>query len=241
MKKILVILPMLVVLSLPSIGQDEEPRSHNHLADLMLGVGSGQINLSTSYQISWKFGKNQKLRLGAGMRVNAFFASDKYFVTAPAKIVKGETGPGALFKKSIPANMDSVLFPSAQTYSINFLVHIGYDFSEKFGVGFNIDVIGASFGGTKSGTYINGTTSAPTAGAPTGFNLLLVGENDLGSLNSEFFATYRLNKQWALKGGIQHIFMEYTTTSKVQQQPEPNDRFRITPTVFCAGVVYTIR
>jgi hypothetical protein len=234
------------VCSLNQANAQDGPRAHNHLADFMLGIGGGQTNLSTSYQISWKFGANQKLRMGAGLRLNAFFASDKYFVTAPAKIVKGEAGLGSFFKKPIEENMDSVQFSSAQTYSINFLIHIGYAFSEKFAAGFNIDVIGATFGGTQSGTYINGNatngpTTLPVSGSPTGFNLLLVGENDIGSLNSEFFVTYALNSNWSLKAGIQHIFMEYTTTTNVQQFPEPNDRFRITPTVFCAGVVYRIR
>lgn len=221
------------------------PRAHNHLADFMLGIGGGQTNVSTSYQISWKFGAKQRLRMGAGMRLNGFFASDKYFVTAPAKIVKGEAGPGALFKKPIEQNMDSVQFSSAQIYALNFLVHIGWAFSDKFAAGFNIDVTGASFGGTQSGTYINGNApggpaAVAVSGSPTGFNLLLIGENDIGSLNSEFFVTYALNPDWSIKAGIQHIFMEYTTTTKVQQLPEPNDRFRITPTVFCAGVVYRI-
>ncbi|MBL7851139.1 MAG: hypothetical protein JNN04_09570 [Cyclobacteriaceae bacterium] len=221
------------------------PRAHNHYGDFMLGIGSGQTNLCTSYQISWKFGQNQRLRLGAGMRFNAFFASDKYFVTAPAKLVKGEAGLGALFKKPIEENMDSVQFSSAQVYSLNFLLHAGYTISDKFFAGFNIDVVGVSFGKTQTGTYLNGNapggpTSATVTGAPTGLNLLLVGENDIGSLNSEFFVTYTLNSNWSLKAGIQHVFMEYTTTTQVQQLPEPNDRFRITPTVFCAGVVYRI-
>lgn len=224
----------------------DEPRVHNHLADFMLGIGGGQTNVSASYQVAWKFGDNQKLLMGVGLRANAFFATDKYFVTAPAKIAKGEAGPGALFKESIPANMDSVQFSSAQAFSINFLIHIGYAFSEKFKAGFNIDVIGVSFGATQSGTYINGNApggpaATPVSGAPTGFNLLLVGENDLGSLNSQFFVTYSVNKNWALKAGVQHVFMEFTTTTKVQQLPEPNDRFRIAATVACAGVVYTIR
>ena len=237
-----------LILSMVMVGKakaQDGPRAHNHLADFMLGIGSGQTNLSTSYQIVWKFGDNQKLRMGAGVRLNAFFASDKYFVTAPAKIVKGEAGLGAFFKKPIEENMDSVQFSSASIYSFNFLLSIGYAFSEKFAAGFNIDVIGASFGGKQAGTYINGNaldgnTAVPTSGAPTGLNLLLVGDNDIGSLNSEFFVTYALNSNWSLKGGIQHVFMEYTTTTKVQQQPESNDRFRITPTVFCAGIVYRI-
>lgn len=215
-------------------------------ADFMLGIGSGQTNLSLSYQLAWRFGQKQRLRMGVGARFNAFFANDKYFVTAPAKIVKGESGPGALFKEPIKSNMDSVLFSSAQVYSLNVLIHISYVFSEKLSAGFNIDVIGASFGGSVPGTYVNGNApdaiyTKPVTASPSAFNLLLIGENDLGSLNSEFYLTYSLNEKWALRGGIQHIFMEYTTDTPVQQLPEPNDRFRITPTVACLGVVYTFR
>lgn len=225
--------------------ESDAPRSHTNFVDFTLGVGSKQTNLSTSYQHLWKFGDNKRLLMGVGMRINGFFASDAYMVTAPAKIVKGETGPGALFKKSIPEYTDSVFMPTSQAFSVNFLISIAYNVSDDFRVGFNIDVIGASFGSERSGTYINGNNpsgiySSPVRGAPTGLNLLLVGENDIGSLNSEFYVTYALDERWSLKGGLQHSFMEYTTTTKVQQFPEANDRFRITPTVACVGVVYTI-
>ncbi len=224
---------------------DDAPRSHTNFADLTLGVGSGQTNISTSYQHLWKFGNNKRLLMGVGMRMNGFFASDANMITAPARIVKGETGPAALFKKSIPQYIDTAFFPTAQAYSINFLMAIAYQITDDFQVGFNIDVIGASFGAERSGTYINrnnptGIYSSPVRGAPTGFNLLLVGENDLGSLNSEFYVTYAIDERWSLKGGVQHSFLEFTTTTKVQQYPESNDRFRITPTVACLGVVYTI-
>lgn len=229
----------------PAVAQDEGPRPHSNWVDLMIGVGSGQTNVSTSYQHAWKFGARKRLLMGVGMRLSGFFASDKYFVTAPAKIVKGEGGPGALFKKPIEENMDSVHFSTANTYALNFMLNIRYSFTDRFSAGFNIDLVGVSFGKEQSGTYINGNDpngikTKPTAGAPTGFNLLLIGENDLGSLNSEFFVAYRINERWSVKAGVQHIFMEYTTTTKVQQFPESNDRFRITPTTACAGIVYTI-
>jgi len=230
----------------PALAQEETPRRFTNFGDVTLGFGSGLTTTSASYQYQWMFGKKEKLRMGVGMRFNGFFASDQYLVTAPAKIVKGESGPGALFKNSIPENMDSVFFPSAQTYSINFLISIGYQVSKDFLVGFNIDVIGASFGPQKAGTYINGndsggTYASPTIGAPTGLNLLLIGPNDIGSLNSEFYVSYTLDERWSIEAGIQHFFMEFTTTTKVQQAPESNDRFRITPTIVCAGVAYKIR
>jgi hypothetical protein len=228
-----------------AVAQDAD-RTPERTADIMLGIGSGQTNLSMSYQFSWWFGQKQKLRMGVGARYNYFSATNKYFVTAPAKIVKGESGPAALFKEPIEANMDSVLLPWAKSSSLNVMVHISYAFTDKLRAGFNIDVIGLSYGVSIPGTYINGNApdgiyTKPVNASPSTFNLLLVGENDLGSLNSEFFVTYSLNEKWALKGGIQHIFMEYTTDTRVQQLPEPNDRFRITPTVACFGVVHSFR
>jgi hypothetical protein len=233
------------MVSLSALAQEANPEPERS-ADFMLGIGSGQTNFSLAYQYAWRFGQKQKLRMGVGARFNGFSASDKYFVSAPAKIVKGESGPAALFKEPIKANMDSVQLSSAQVYSLNVLIHISYAFTDKLRAGFNIDVIGVSFGGSQPGTYINGNApdaifTKPVSASPSAFNLLLVGENDLGSLNSEFFATYSLNDKWALKGGVQHIFMEYTTDTQVQQFPEPNDRFRITPTVACFGVVYSFR
>lgn len=242
------ILTIAIVGSLVPLGAlaQEDNAKPEQAADFTLGIGSGQTNFSLSYQYAWRFGQKQKLRMGVGARFNGFFASDRYFVTAPAKIVKGESGPAALFKEPIKANMDSVQFTSAQAYSLNILIHISYAFTDKLRAGFNIDVIGVSFGGSSPGTYINGNATdaiytKPVTASPSAFNLLLVGENDLGSLNSEFFITYSLNEKWALKGGVQHIFMEYTTDTQVQQFPEPNDRFRITPTVACFGVVYSLR
>jgi hypothetical protein len=229
----------------PVVAQDE-PRPRTRAVDFMLGIGSGVTNVATSYQYAWKYGEKKRLTMGIGMRFNGLFASDKYFVTAPSKIVKGESGPQAFVKMEIPANMDSVQIPSASIFALNFMVNIGYEISDRFSAGFNIDVVGISFGKQQPGVYINGNapdgiTSKTIEAAPTGFNLLLIGENDLGSLNSELFVAYELDEQWTVKLGIQHTFMEYTTTTKVQQLPEENDRFRITPTVVCVGVRYTLR
>lgn len=230
----------LIVMSRTIVVAQDEPRANTQYVDMMVGIGK-VVNLSISYQVGWKFGEKQRLVMGVGARVNNSIATGEFFTTAPAKLVKGEAGPAALFKEPIPANIDSVLLPTARVYSLNAMLHIGYNFSEKFGVGFNIDVIGASFGGSTSGTYYAGTVSTPVTASPSGFNLLLVGENDLGTLNSEFFVGYRINEKMMLKAGIQHIFMEYTTSQAVQQFPEPNDRFRITPTIFCAGLAYKLR
>ena len=209
-------------------------------ADASVGFGSSKTNVSFSYQHNWKVGKSKKLQLGIGGRFTSFFGSNQYYVTAPAGIVKGSTGPGALFDENIVANMDSVLLPSHQVNTLNMMLTIGYELSSHFRVGFNIDAIGFSFGGAQAGTYINGLSVAPTTVKPAGFNLLLVGENDFGSLNSELYVNYFFDDTWAVKLGVQHHFIEYVSDTKVQQFPEPNDRFRITPTVLSVGATYRL-
>lgn len=208
--------------------------------DVTMGIGSSLFNTSLSYHYAWKSGAKQRLELGVGLRASLNYATGKYFITAPARLVKGESGPQALFKESIPANIDSLELPIAKVSSINVMLSVKYQVSKKFAAGFNIDVIGISFGARQSGTYINGSTSNPAYASPSPFNLLLVGENDLGSLNSEFYAAYSINERLTVKLGAQHVFMEFTTDTKVQQFPEPNDRFRITPTMVCAGMALRI-
>jgi hypothetical protein len=82
-----------------------------------------------------------------------------------------------------------------------FLINFQYSISAKIQVGFNIDAIGVSFGRRGNGEYINHPDSPGTASGaePTAFNILLISDNDRGSLNSELYAVYNLNKTWSLK------------------------------------------
>ena len=105
-------------------------------------------------------------------------------------------------------------------------------------VRFNIDAIGFSFGKSTTGNYINGAQGSVESSQPTAFNVLLISDNDRGSLNSAFFGRYLLNKKWGIKGGVQFLFTEYTTDTEVQQFPEPNDRFRNKSLMFMLGASY---
>src|SRR5262245_53217696 len=115
--------------------QDESQPPIGRLG-FMTGFGNGQATLSLSYQLAWQFGKNQKWQLGVGARLNQFFARDKIFKTAPARIVKGESGLGAFFKDPIEENIATVKFSSASVTALNVLIHASYVFSSKFAIGF---------------------------------------------------------------------------------------------------------
>lgn len=210
------------------------------LIDVDLGVGDTEGTLSFMFSYDKILGKRNKVVIGTGARFTSYLGRNQYYVTAPAKLTSGSTGPGVLFKENINANMDTFLIKSAQVNSLNLLITIGYNLSEKLMFRFNIDAIGFSFGKSTKGNYINGFQGAMEQGSPTSFNLLLISDNDLGSLNSNLFARYLINDSWGIKAGVQFLFTEYTSDSKVQQLPEANDRFRNKSLMFSAGVSYKL-
>jgi hypothetical protein len=204
--------------------------------DIDLAIGSSQGAAAVSYHYNWYLGKNKKFIIGTGVRGTAYLGSNQYYVTAPAQLTSGATGPGVIFKENIPANMDSFLIAKPMVFSINGLINLGYKFNEKLSVSFNIDAIGFSFGGKKEGTYINGAQGLTESAKPTAFNVLLISDNDRGSLNSVLGARYALNDKLALKGGVHFLFTEFTTDTSVQTLPEANDRFRNKSLMFMLGV-----
>ncbi|MBI3482970.1 MAG: hypothetical protein HY015_08365 [Bacteroidetes bacterium] len=179
--------------------------------------------------------------IGIGGRFTSYLGANQYYITAPAQLTSESTGPLIIFKDNITSNIDTFLVKSPQVNSINASINIHYKLSERWSIGFNIDAIGFSFGGKRDGNYINGFTGKMTTASPTPFNVLLISDNDRGTLNSEFFAKYSLNERCALKIGAQFLFTEYTTATKVQQFPEPNDRFRNKSLLVCAGISYRLK
>lgn len=210
-------------------------------ASFTTAFGSSEFSTSFAHQHLWKMGKNQKIGLGAGIRLTNYFGADKYHTTAPAKLTSGKTGLGVFFADDLTQNIDSVLFKKTQSNSLNLYLNFNCNIYKKITIGFNIDVIGFTFGGNQNGSYLgNNGAGAATLAKPTAFNLLLVSDNDLGSLNSEFYTQYKFNKSWGAKIGFQYLFTEYTTSSKVQTTPDgqKNDRFRNKSTGISFGMVY---
>lgn len=244
MKQIIISIVVLF-LTTTAAAQEKKIRAVNNFADVTFGIGTSQFTGSLSYVYNWKVGKRKKWELGLGARFTSYFGSNLYFITAPARLTSGKTDPTVLFAKDIDENIDSVLFPKAQINSLNLTLNFGYNFSKKFSAGLTIDAIGFSFGKKQSGTYYgnNFATGVPVTAKPTGFNLLLISDNDKGSLNSELFVRYKLNDSWGVKLGFQFFFAEYTTDSKVQTTPggEMNDRFRKKMAGVAIGVTYNLK
>ena len=230
MKRLLISTCLAILFANVVIAQKKEARPVNKFADITAGFGSSQVSAALAYVYNWKLGKRKKWETGFGARFTGYFGNNLYFKTAPAKLTSGKTGPAVLFADDIKPNIDSVLFPKAQVNALNISLNFGYNFTKKFSLGFNIDAIGFSFGKKQTGIYYgnNFATGVAVTARPTDFNLLLISDNDKGSLNSELFAKYKWNNAWGIKLAFEFLFAEYTTTTQVQTTPggDKNDRFR---------------
>lgn len=191
----------------------QESQTVNY-TDFTGAIGSNQGSVSIDYFHLWRLGKSRKIEVGLGGRFTSYFGSSQYYASAPASLAADES------------KSDSLLLQSPQVNALNLAINVGYRLSSKFGLGFNIDALGFSFGGKQNGSYVNGNLGQSISAKPTAFNVLLIGNNDKGSLNSEFYLRYFIKEKLAIKMAYQYLFTEYTTETEIQQMPEANDRFR---------------
>jgi hypothetical protein len=209
-----------------SLSAQKITNKKQQFADLSFGFGSSQGSIAAGYFYNFNLGLKKKFFIGTGVRFNAYYGSKINYLSAPAKLAGEES------------KTDTLQAPKPAVYAINALVNLGYNFSPKIQAGFNIDLLGFSFGPKGKPIFITNGTQTITEAKPTGFNALLVGNNDRGTLNSEFYLRYKINNQFGVKAAYQYFFTELTTTFKVQTVPEQNDRFRNKASLFSIGVSY---
>jgi hypothetical protein len=216
----------------------QESSKSQSFAELTAAVGKYRGSVSLAFYHDWHIGKRKKVSVGLGARIMAFTGSNLYYITAPAQLTSGSRGPVVLFKENIAENIDSLLISAPQVNTMNLVINLSYQPTKKIALGFNIDAFGFSFGRKTRGNYINGIEGKITSATPTSLNLLLVSDNDKGSLNSELYGKYFINEKWSFKLAAQFLFTEYTTENKVQEYPEENDRFRNKALLASFGVCY---
>ncbi len=199
--------------------------TYNRMAFTVGGATREQqvaFDASRFWQIS-----DTKFFVGSGVRFTSQLSQGQTFRTAPASLTRGTSGPSAIFRPEKEENIDEMRFEHSQITSLNVLAQFLYRWREEWSVGFNIDVIGASFGKLRKGRYNPRKEDAnwpqEASGRPTPFNLLLGDDNDRGSINSELYVHKNLIDGWGIKLGIVHAFTEYTMKQKLRKN---NDRFR---------------
>jgi hypothetical protein len=211
-----------------------------HNVGLSVGASSGQWATALDWSHLHGIGKkNQRFKIGYGIRYTGYVGSDLNYTTAPALLTSKQEGPQVLFSETFEENIDTLSLGSAQVNALNVVIHLNYSIMPKLDIGFNIDAVGFSFGASQRGTFRSSAQQSnspmqPKAN-PTPYNLLLVSDNDIGSLNSEIFLRYWLHKKWALKAGAMFLFTEYKTENKLTFD---NDRFRNKTLLLMLGVSF---
>ncbi len=230
----------ILLIQISSYSQDVIAKQSNEFG-FTVNAGASSFANSFAWAHYTGLGKARRFRIGYGLRLTNFFGSDLEYITAPAKYTSGRQSIAALFSQNINANIDTVSFSGAQVNFLNAGIYLSYIlpyWKNRFELGVNIDALGVSFGGRRQSVYKNNTVSAK----PTVFNLLLISDSDKGSLNSEWYISYRATSKLAVKAGYEFLFTEYTTNSKIQPIPgtgEFNDRFRLKSAMIMLGVLFS--
>lgn len=194
--------------------------SQSTSADLALGFNGNNIVIAPGVVFQWSL-LNERIGIGTGLRMNYLSSSDVVFNNESYSDFS-ELGAFATDQIS-----------SFSSMSFNVPLHASLRFSEKFGLGFNIDVIGLTFG--KGGDKTSYLVSTPdqnqlyTKVEPSSLNLLLGGAADLGTLNSEFYLQYNISRI-----GIRAGYSIYFSEIKVENANLDVTRLR---TTFGMGII----
>jgi hypothetical protein len=219
-------------------------KNHNHF-ELSASGSSGKFSGALSWaHVNTLTKQIPKLKVGYGLRFTSFTAANKFYVTAPAAYTSAVQNIFTIFSETIAENIDTIATPTANTNSLNVAIYIEYAISKKFDLGFNIDVVGFSFGSEKEFNVLSSSFDANQSpvqkGSPTRHNLLLTSDNDIGSLNSEFFIRYWPKENIGLKLGFTFLFSEYRTSKELSFDNGRivNDRYRYKAGMPMIGVTY---
>jgi hypothetical protein len=243
MKKFIVLFSLITFFNRHIFAQDtpteKKGYKYNNNFDLALATNGAQFSGALSWVKFHAITKKKRFKIGYGLRFTAQGGKDLYYVTAPAILTSKQTGPQVLFSETFLENVDTFFVSKSQNNSLNISINLQYTIKEKFDIGFNIDALGLSFGGSTTGKYIayqstdNGTQQIAST---TSLNLLLVSDNDIGALNSELYFRYWFNQKWAFRVGASFLFTEYTTSNKLRLD---NDRWRNKSLMGLVGITFS--
>jgi len=220
-------------------------------AGIVLSTNGGLSAVSLSALQYWQVGRKQAhIKIGLGGRLTSSFGGNKLtYMTAPADLTSGKTGPAVFFAPQVSKNIDTLKLASTQVNALNICLALRYDVNKKWGAEFNIDLVGFSFGETKSSTLTYGEQSDATRttdAKPSPRNALLISDNDIGSLNSELMISYLFKPNIKLKAGASFLFNEYTVDNPVLYTNSMGtvvgtDRYRLKSLCFGIGANYIFK
>jgi hypothetical protein len=221
-----------LTLLMSSQAYSQTSRSVAPAFDLAVSASAGRLSTAVSWSRLHGLALKKKLRAGYGVRFTGFVAANKFYTTAPAKYTSPVQNLWTIFSRTIVENIDTITTATSNVYALNLAIYLDYQINSNFELGFNIDALGLSFGPKKQFNIISSSFDVDqppvVEGSPTAFNLLLTSDNDIGSLNSEFFVRWWLSQKVGFRLGYTFLFTEYKTTQKLSFNNGEilNDRYR---------------
>ncbi len=218
--------------------------------DLGFGYKTNTYAPSATYYQLLNIGEKKLFSVGYTVRFASLYIDNQNFYTAPARLTRGGTGFYALTAPLKYQNLDTLRMDYASNTSLNLGIRAQVNLG-RVEIGASADLLGFVFGRTRTGRVISSTggiqlskqgggdsTLVPFRGEaqfqPTrarGFNVRLLGDNDMGTLATEVFGRVRINQRVGVKVGYQWITTE--TRLGVVDAVSKNDRFR-----YRAGLAY---
>jgi len=193
-----------------------------------LAFGSGSL-LTAGFYHNWNFGSRTRIArtvfLGTGLRFTGFGGRNTIFTSAPPSMF----GTNAT---------DSLFGPEPSIYAVNSFINFGYNFNPKVQIGFDLDLLGFSFGPTGNPGFISGGDTTSSSASPTPLNVMLVGARDRGTLQGGPYFRYKFTDHFSARIKVHTLFTELRTTKILQTMPEENKRFRNSAYLFGVGVSY---
>lgn len=165
----------------------------NHMVDLSLTVGNNIMISSLQWDKLFALGFTKKrLKVGFGARMNiSNFWDYSMFTGKPQR-----TAPGIF---------DTLVMKHQTTYFLNLQFIAEVALLKWWDIGMNIDLVGVSWGPKAEGSYYShasGDSASLQLAQPENLNLMLFGNNDFGSLNSQFYMRFWPAKNLCIKGGM---------------------------------------
>jgi hypothetical protein len=192
MSMLRVVLAMLAAL-LPAFTASAQlagPPRHATLVDLTGAAGSELYYTALAGWRLWGLAQGGRLQAGLGGRVTYFWG--------PANELDRQNGAAP------PA---ALVVPQPRLLALNLALHLRARVAGPVRLGFNLDLLGASFG---PGRTAETTSSAAIPEVrPVRNNVLLGGLADQGTLNSELYASLALPHHLSVRGGWSHVVTAY--------------------------------
>ncbi len=217
---------LFAIIPLVSFSQSQFNNRISKGIDLGIGFKNDHTAPSFTYYELLNLGRQEVFSLGWTFRAGGVYGKNVDYITAPARLTRGETGLAALTADVRPSYIDTLRFDRTSQSMFN----VGLTARIKLGpveLGGSADLLGFALGrlrsakilSSKGGYYVDTASEddsliyfAPKHTAqsahPRSINVRLLGDNDRGSLATEVYARFLITKRIGVKVAYQWLTTE---------------------------------